>query len=139
MIRFSKYLILFSILLAIISCSKEEEEVKLAPVPVINYDNGRLMIKMTGDASLRLDSVIYTNLTKGFEETVSLSSIGYSNGADLSLLSQPVFNGNTGDQVRCCVYLKVNNPIAISFQEVHFDSLQMTTISAGVHCMTGTY
>ena len=57
-------LIIFSLVVVLFSCTKEEEPIKLAEVDVQEFDSGYLIIKLETDP-VYLDSIHYTNQTKG--------------------------------------------------------------------------
>ncbi len=130
---------LFLLLLIVFSfsCSKEDEEVGRPDYTTTTFDNGHLKIKLLADPA-NVDSVIYTNTTKGVINTVT-SSFAFDQPNNLSVLSEPLVNGNTGDQVSCRVYLNSAVDIGVIFEDIHLDSINTVFTSASTYYIQGTY
>lgn len=122
-----------------IACSKEDEkEVTPYPYTSPSYDIGHLMVKITNDNSI-VDSVKYTNLVKGVTNTIDKSKMVYYPSNNYSVLSVPMASGNTGDQVRCCVYLNQSTNIGMEFKFRSADSIATIFTNSNVYCISGTY
>lgn len=132
-------LIAFAFILTIVSCSKEEDEVPLASpnVSAENFDGGHLLIMMEGSAGV-VDSIIYTNETKGFSNKINLGGLGYTVSNNKTILTKPLYDGSDNDQVRCCVYLNSPTEIGIAF-DTTYSTLQTLVSPAGTVCESGTY
>lgn len=139
MITIKNGLIALSLIVTIASCSKEEDEIPLASpgVSAANFDSGHLLIMLVGSAGV-VDSIIYTNETKGFSNSINVAGLGYTVGNNQSILSKPLYDGNKNDQIKCCVYLNTASEIGIAF-DTTFSTLQTPMIPAGVICETGSY
>lgn len=133
-----KYLIILPLIISVVSCSKEEDEVPLANpgVTADDFDNGYLGIRLLGSAGL-VDSIRYTNLTKGVSISPNASEIAFVQGSNYGLLAKPLRNGNTGDQIRCCVYLNTATDIVITY--VDDPTIPFVSAPAGKYCIDGTY
>jgi len=131
--------ILLTLILIVVmgSCSKEENEIPLADpgVSISDFDSGFIGIALEG-ANTFVDSIIYTNITKGASFHIAPSFINFTQSLDTGLLYRPLYNGNTGDEVECCVYLNTATMLGISFVK---DTILLDAKPAGVFCQIGTY
>ena len=130
-------IVAFSLIMAISSCSKEEDEVPLADpgVSAADFDSGFLGLRLVGASSM-VDSIIYTNTTKGNSFHIDPSSIVFIQALGTGLLYKPLHSGNTGDVVECCVYVNTATELGVSFRT---DTIILNSVSAGLNCYTGTY
>lgn len=131
------FVLIFS--LFFIACSKEDEkEVTPYPYTPPSYDVGYLMVKITNNPSI-VDSIKYTNLTKGTTNHIEKSELTYYSSNNYSVLSKAIANGNTNDQVSCCVYLNQATNIGIEFEYMSIDSINTTFTNSSIYCLPGTY
>lgn len=136
--RICRGLVLLPLIIILFSCSKEEEEVKLVEYTTPSFDNGHLKIKLLTDPGY-VDSIKYSNITKGVTSTINKSGFAYDQLNNLSILSLPILSGNSNDQVECCVYLNSSVNIGIVFENIHIDSIDIVFTGSNVYCNTGTY
>ena len=137
----SKQPVIVVLLLAVLfgSCSKEDErEVTPYPYTSPSYDVGHLMVKITNVPSI-VDSINYTNLTKGVTNSIDKSKMAYYQNNNYSVLSVPMANGNSGDQVSCCIYLTQATSVGMEFIFRSADSIATTFTNSNVYCVSGTY
>lgn len=129
-------LIALSLIGAMSSCSKEEDKIPLAEpgVSSSDFDYGYVGIRLKGNNSM-VDSIIYTNTTKGFYFDLEPSRISFVQGDTLGLLSKTLLNGNIGDNIRCCVYVNTATLLGVAFK----DSTPLNPVPAGEFCHVGTY
>jgi len=134
------HIVITTLFLAIlfIACSKEDEEITPYPYTPPNYDVGHLMVKITNNPGV-VDSIEYTNLTKGFTSLIEKSELTYYQSNNYSALSQALANGSAGDQVRCCVYLNQATNIGVEFEFMSLDSISTTSTSSNIYCVSGSY
>jgi|GEM_PF-3166194 len=123
----------------IVGCSKEDKkEVTPYPYTPPSYDVGYLMVKITNDPSI-VDSIKYTNITKGTSNRIEKSELTYYSSNNYSVLSKAIANGNANDQVSCCVYLNQATNIGIEFEYMSIDSINTTFTNSSIYCLSGTY
>ena len=141
-----RVLIFFCMITLTVSCSKEEDEVKLATVETVSFDSGYLMIKMnevlTGfDPSVNVTSIDVTNVTKGTSFQLSPTLFTYLPSGGFSVLSSSITGGNTGDQMNCVVSLDSILVVGIGarFESVSPDSIVTPIISSNVFNSSGVY
>lgn len=129
-------LITLSIIAVISSCTKEADEIPLADPGVSgsDFDKGYVGIRLKGSNSM-LDSIVYTNTTKGFSFNIQPEAIIFIQGDTTGLLSKPLWNGNTGDDISCCAYVNTPTMIGISFA----GSIPLDSVPTGKFCFVGKY
>jgi hypothetical protein len=137
-IYIGRLVLLFAVVFTTLSCSKEEEPVPLKEFDSPSYDVGHLMIKLDGQPSI-VDSIKYTNLTSGVVSPIDVSRLNYYQTSNMSLLSMALANGNSGNQVRCCVYLNTATNIGIVYEFMSSDSIPQVFTNNSVFCLNGTY
>jgi hypothetical protein len=131
-------IIAFSLIFVISSCSKEEDEILLAD-PGVNssqFDAGYLGIQLKGSNTM-VDSIVYTNTTKGFSFNLLPSQIAFVQGDTLGFLSKPLLSGNKGDNVSCCIYVNTQTMLGVSFKSIN--DIPLDSVPVGTFCLTGTY
>lgn len=132
-------LVAFTIMTLIISCSKEDKiEPKAYDYQPRDYDQGHLMVKVTNIPSV-VDSIIYTNITKGVVNRIDKSGLAYYQNNNYSVLSIPMASGKTNDQLQCCVYINQVTNVGVEFYFRSADSVQTTFVNSNVHCVAGNY
>tara|TARA_B100000809_G_C15139756_1_gene532559 strand:+ start:2753 stop:3169 length:417 start_codon:yes stop_codon:yes gene_type:complete len=131
-------LIALSLIVAMSSCSKEDDEIPLAQPQVAStdFDQGYVGVRLKGSGSM-VDSIIYRNTTKGFSFNLAPSLIAFIQGDTLGLLSKPLLNGNTGDIINCSIYLNTTTELGVGFTDVH--NIPLDPVSAGKFSLDGTY
>ncbi len=129
---------LFLCFTVLFSCSKDEEEVVAAEFSSASFDIGHLTVKMIGIPAV-VDSIEYTNLTKGITNTVDHSGFIYDQPNNMSVLSVALASGNLNDQVQCCVYLNSSISIGVAFKNITSDSITTTFTSSSIYCQGGNY
>ncbi len=127
--------LLFVVVIA--SCSKEEDEIPLADsgVSAADYNHGFLGIRLE-DNNKKVDSIVYSNTTRGFSLSIQPSEIIFVQSSDTGVLSKPYYNAKTGEDVNCCVYLNSASVIGITFVDT---LIPMDTVPAGMYCVSGKY
>lgn len=137
-------LIASSLMILIISCSKEEDEIPLSSpnVSSADFDAGYLGIILQG-ANTMLDSITYTNTTKDYSINVIPQQIIFAQGDTIGYYFKPLRNGNNGDNVKCCVYVNTPTSLEIVFNDsVIVDTsytIQFNSVGVGTYCISGTY
>ncbi len=131
-------IVLFTSLLTLIACSKEEEPVKPYEYTPASYDVGYLMVKINGNPAI-VDSIEYTNQTRGVKNTVDLTKLVYYPASGTSVLSMAFANGNIGDDVQCCIFINTLTSAGVEFEFIPSDSITMTPILSNIHCEVGKY
>lgn len=129
----------FVFVLILFACSKEDNpEPKTYDYDPPSYDQGHLMVKVTNIPAI-VDSIIYTNITKGVTNKIDKSGLVYYQNNNYSVLSLPMANGNTNDQLQCCVYINQATGVGVEYYFRSADSIQTTFINSNVHCIAGNY
>ncbi|MDG1475763.1 MAG: hypothetical protein P8Q14_01315 [Vicingaceae bacterium] len=137
-------LIASSLILVIASCSKEEDEIPLADpgVSAADFDSGYLGIILEG-ANTMLDSITYTNETKGFSFRIAPSSIIFNQGSDTGYFFKPLRSGNEGDDVNCCIYVNTSTFLDVVFNDsIVTDTnyvMVLDSVGTGKYQFEGTY
>lgn len=131
-------LIALSLIVAMSSCSKEDDKIPLADpgVSSSDFDHGYVGIRLKGSNSM-VDSIIYTNITKEFSFDLEPSHIAFVQGDTLGLLSRTLLNGNTGDIINCSIYLNTTTQLGVGFTDVY--NIPLDSVSAGKFSLDGTY
>jgi len=117
-------------------------------VSASDFDAGYLGIRMEGtfssigsNSNNHIDSIIYTNLTKGFGFQINPSSLVFVQTDTTGVLGgayyKSLLNGNTGDDITCCIYVK--QPITVGVILSRSDTFVSTAVPNGVFCHTGKY
>lgn len=138
--------LLMSFVLVLLSCSKEEDPVEVVDVEVSSFDRGYLLIKVEPEIAY-LDSLIYTNLTKGTTFTIYQSELGFNQNSNIAIYSKPIINGNRNDAVQCCAYLNHSVEVGVAFEDLRlqYDSLYLDSIPSVItgannyQCFNGSY
>lgn len=136
--KLNRFLIILPLIIIFFSCSKEEEEIKRVDYTAASFDSGRLKIKLLADP-VYVDSIKYSNITKGVTSTINKSGLAYDQPNNISMMSLPLLSGNTNDQVQCCVYLNASVNIGIVFEDLHMDSINTVFAGTNIYCNSGTY
>lgn len=120
------------------SCSKEDDEIPLAEsgVSAADFNHGYLGIWLE-DNNKKADSIIYLNTTRGNSLFIESSEIIFVHNIDTGSLSKSLYNGKTGENVECCVYLNSAAVIGVTFDEDA--AIVMDTVPAGKYCVAGKY
>lgn len=136
-IKFSIYF--FVVALIFVACSKEDKpEPKVYDYDPPSYDQGHLMVKVTNIPGI-VDSIIYTNITKGVTNTIDKGGLVYYQNNNYSILSVALANGNVNDQLQCCVYINQATNVGVEFYFRSADSVQTTYTNSNVYCEAGNY
>ena len=136
MVIIRNIIIVFSFVILISSCSKEEDEIPLVDpgVSSSDFDLGYIGIRLEGSNTM-VDSIIYRNLTKGFSFSIPPSQITFIQGDTAGLLTKAILNGNIGDDVSCCLYLNTATKAGVSFK----DTIPLDPYPIGRFCQLGKY
>lgn len=120
------------------ACSKEEEEVTPTAYTSPTFDIGYLKVVVDGQPEV-IDSIRYTNSTKGVSNLMSTSQIVYYQFNNTSVYSKAMATGHAGDAVQACVYLSTGTNIGIAFENIPSDSIPTVFVNSNVHCGAGNY
>ncbi len=134
-------IIAFGFVLGVLSCTKEKDPVAVTPVEIGSFNTGYLSIKLLDDP-LFLDSIYYTNLTKGTSFKIDKADFFGFNAATspITSISRPLNSGATGDEVQCCFYLNAPMELGVAFENMPLDSIPaITTGGNPVFCINGNY
>lgn len=137
-------LIGLTLILIIISCSKSEDEIPLADPGVSSsqFDSGYLGILLQG-ANTMVDSIVYTNITKGSSFNIPPSQVIFNQGDTVGYFFKPLRSGNDGDDVNCCVYINTPTLMEVVFSDSVIvgtaDTVIYDSVGIGTHYFPGIY
>lgn len=143
-----RILLIICFAIVMVSCTKEEEPVRITELDVVDYDPGYLTIKLETDPAY-LDSIYYTNNTQGTSFKIEKTEFsGYNSQTNqITSISRTLANGKKNDQVQCCFYVNSTMTVGAIFEDLSLtlDSFYLdsvNTVSTGgnsAFCITGTY